>query len=106
VCILILLYIVEFSPPLQVFAEKVKARLGQAFRPGTVNMQNLAFKTLAMFCILFSAQFPNVSVITLLRYIEFLADNKYAASTVKNYISACKTKFKQMQLDVTAFESN
>jgi hypothetical protein len=88
-----------------VFAGKVKARLGQAFHPGTVNMQNLAFKTLAMFCILFSAQFPNISVIILLSYIEFLADNKYAASTVKNYVSACKTKYKQLQLNVTVCNS-
>jgi hypothetical protein len=102
----ILLYVTEFSPPLQVYADKVKARLGQAFRPGTVNTQNLAFKTLAMFCILFSAQFPNVSVINLLSYIEFLADNKYAASTIKNYVSACKTKYKQLQLNVEVFESN
>jgi site-specific recombinase XerD len=59
-----------------------------------------------MFCILFSSQFPKVSVITLLSYIEFLADNKYSASSVKNYLSACKIKFKQLQLDVIAFESN
>jgi hypothetical protein len=57
-----LLYITEFSPALQVLAGKVKARLGQAFLPGTVSMQNLAFRTLAMFCTLFSAQFPNILV--------------------------------------------
>jgi site-specific recombinase XerD len=102
----IILYFAEFTPELQVFQAKVKARLGEAIRPSTIGMQNLAFRTLAMFCILFSSKFPNVSVITLLSYIEFLADNKYSVATVKNYLSACKTKFKQLQLDVIAFESN
>jgi hypothetical protein len=49
--------------------------------------------------------FPNISTATLLAFIEFMADNKYNVATIKNYVSACKTKFKQLQLCVVPFQS-
>jgi hypothetical protein len=87
------------------YQQKVKHRLGSAFRESTLNSQALAYKTLAMFCILFSLPFPHVSVATLLAFIEFLVDNNYNVATVKNYISSCKSKYKQLQLPIIAFQS-
>jgi hypothetical protein len=40
----------------------------------------------------------------LLAFIEFLVDNKYNVATV-NYISSCKSKYKQLQLPIVAFQS-
>jgi site-specific recombinase XerD len=90
---------------LQLYSAQVKSRLAAAYRHSTNKAQETAVKTLAMFCILFSVPFPQVSTLTLLAYIEFLADNKYNVSTIKNYISACKSKFKQLSISVHPFES-
>jgi integrase len=96
---------VAVPPQLHMYQDKIKSRLAAAFRESTSNAQATAFKTVAMFCILFSLPFPQVSVATLLAFIEFMADNKYNVATVRNYISACKTKFKQLQLCIVPFQS-
>jgi hypothetical protein len=67
---------------LHVYSEQVKSRLAAAYRHSTTKAQETAVKTLAMFCILFSVPFPQVSTLTLLAYIEFLADNQYNVSTI------------------------
>jgi integrase len=90
---------------LQLYSAQVKSRLAAAYRHSTNKAQETAVKTLAMFYILFSVPFPQVSTLTLLAYIEFLPDNKYNVSTIKNYISACKSKFKQLSISVHPFES-
>jgi integrase len=89
-----------------VYADKVKLRLATAYRPSTRANHTLAVKTLAAFCILFSVQFPVVSTITLLTYIEFLVDNGLAPATIKNYLSAVQTTFRRLSIDITGFQSN
>jgi hypothetical protein len=88
------------------YADKVKLRLATAYRPSTRANHTLAVKTLAAFCILFSVQFPVVSTITLLTYIEFLVDNGLAPATIKNYLSAVQTTFRRLSIDITGFQSN
>jgi hypothetical protein len=44
-------------------------------------------------------------VATLLAFIQFLVDNNYNVATIKNYISSCKSKYKQLQLPIVAFQS-
>jgi integrase len=103
---LIVLIVIPVLPPqLQVYQPQIRSRLANAYRQSTSKAQEMAFKTLAIFCLLFSVPFPHISTVTLLAYIEFLADNKYNISTIKNYISACKSKFKQLALPIVSFES-
>jgi hypothetical protein len=93
---------VEFPPSLQVFQGKVKSRIKGAYRPSTIKSQTLAVRTLATFCNFYEVNFPA----TLLSFVEFLADNKLAPCTIKNYISSIKSTFRWIDMDVSQFESN
>jgi integrase len=98
--------VVEFPHSLKSFETKVKSRLSSAYATSTKNAQQVAVSSLAAFCIFYNLQFPAVTVLTLLSFVEFLNDNNLAPATIKNYLSSCKAKFKQAGLPVVNFNSN
>jgi integrase len=61
---------------------------------------------LAVFCIFYDLPFPIVSVLTLLTFVEFLADNNLSPATISNYLSSCKSKFKSMGLAIENFNNH
>jgi hypothetical protein len=97
---------VEFPTTLKQNQAKVHSRLTAAYRPATLRAQKAAFIILASFCILYELRFPQVAVTTILSFIEFLADNKLAPATVKNYLCAIKANFRRLGIDTVNFESN
>jgi integrase len=60
---------------------------------------------LALFALFYDVSFPSVSIPTILSFIEFLADNHYAAPTIHTYISSIKSKFNSVGLSVSGFFS-
>jgi hypothetical protein len=87
------------------YTERVKARLQQAYRPSTQRSQDYATFLLALFALFYGVSFPAVSIPTLLSFIEFLADNGYAAPTIRTYFSSIKSKFNAVGLSVSSFAS-
>jgi hypothetical protein len=75
------------------YADSVRARLQQAYRPSTQKSQDYSTFLLAIFALFYDVSFPSVSVPTILSFIEFLADNGYVAPTIRTYISSIKSKF-------------
>jgi integrase len=94
-----------FPPQLKHFEQKVKDTLAQAHAVSTRKAQCNAVFTLALFCMFFDVNFPKISIHTLLSFIVFLADNKLAVATVRNYVSSIKTRFKVLSISVEIFES-
>jgi hypothetical protein len=84
----------------------VQHRLAIAYRPSTRSSQQLAVRTLATFCIFYNLQFPNVGVATILAFVEFLADNKLAKATIKNYIGFIKAEYKSLDFNIVNFQSH
>jgi hypothetical protein len=60
---------------------------------------------LALFTLFYDLAFPNISIFTLLSFIEFLYDNALTVPTIKNYISSIKTKFSSSNVSVEVFNS-
>jgi hypothetical protein len=79
--------------------------LQQAYRPSTQKSQDYSTFLLAIFALFYDVSFPSVSVPTILSFIEFLADNGYAAPTIRTYISSIKSKFNSAGLSVSSFSS-
>jgi hypothetical protein len=82
-----------FPTQLKHFEQKVKDTLAQAHAVSTRKAQCNAVFTLALFCMFFYVNFPKVSIHTLLSFIVFLAENKLAVATIRNYVSSIKTRF-------------
>jgi hypothetical protein len=94
-----------FPPQLKHFEQKVKDTLAQAYAVSTRKAQCNATMSLALFCMFFDVNFPKVSIHTLLSFIVFLAENKLAVATIRNYVSSIKTRFKVLSIPIEVFES-
>jgi integrase len=83
----------------------VAARIQQAYRPATRKTQQLALKTLALFCCFHNLRFPEIHKFTLFAFIEFLIENHLSVATIKNYIAAIKATYIVKDWNMEAFES-
>ena len=61
------------------------------------------FRVFLSFCIFAGADICQLSTSTVLSFLEFLALSKLSLSVILNYISAIKTKFSILALDVSPF---
>jgi hypothetical protein len=100
------LYVTDFPPQLRSFAERVRVRLSQAYRPSTHSAHRTAVTALAMFCIYYDVSFPAIGIHTLLSFIEFLINSNLSVPTVKNYVSSIKSFFKANSLPSEVFLSH
>jgi hypothetical protein len=95
-----------FPIQLNMFAERVRRRLQDTYRPSTHRSQHTATVALALFCIYYEVAFPAISYHTVLAFIEFLMYSGLAVPTVKKIISSIKSHFKSNNLSIQAFESS
>jgi integrase len=94
-----------FPAQLAHFTAAVNHRLSQAYRPSTHQAHRTACVALALFTLFYDLAFPNISIFTLLSFIEFLNDNNLTVPTIKNYVSSIKTKFSSCNVSVEVFLS-
>ena len=70
--------------------EKVKNRLSTAFRPKTRMCYQRLFKVYVGFCLCVNVALHDLSVASVLCFLEYLVDNRVSVCMVVNYISALK----------------
>ena len=70
--------------------EKVKNRLSTAFRPKTRMCYQRLFKVFVGFCLCVNVALHDLSVASVLCFLEYLVDNRVSVCMVVNYISALK----------------
>jgi hypothetical protein len=56
-------------------------------------------------CLHFHNPFPNVSLLVLLSFLQFLSVTSLSVPTIKNYLSSIKSKFQQVSLPLSNFSS-
>jgi hypothetical protein len=94
-----------FPAQLAHLAAAVNHRLAQAYRPSNHKAHRTACVALALFTLFYDLAFPNITIFTLLSFIEFLNDNNLTVPTIKNYVSSIKTKFSSCNISVEVFLS-
>jgi hypothetical protein len=96
----------DFPPQLRLFAERVRVRLSQAYRPSTHSAHRTAVTALAMFCAYYDVSFPAIGIDTLLLFIKFLINSNLSVPTVKNYVTSINSFFKANSLPSEVFLSH
>jgi hypothetical protein len=93
-------------PTIGHYLTRVRSRVTSAYRPSTLQAHRTSTTALAMFCVFFDLEFPLVSEITLLAFLEFLVESSLGVASIKNYFSAIKSYFMSFNIPVTNFASH
>jgi integrase len=94
-----------FPPQLMQFLPAVRLRLFHAYRPSTRASHRLACVALALFCLRFSLPFHNLTLPSLLSFLQFLSASGLSPPTIKNYFSSVKSYFAACSIPTEVFLS-
>ena len=86
-------------------SSRANIRMQRAFRDSTSRAYNSMFRVFLAFCVFARVTTSQISIDTMLAFLEFLVFNGTSNSAVANYISALKAKFILLRLDTTLFDS-
>ena len=86
-------------------SSRANHRIQQAFRDSTTKAYNSMFRVFLALCVFAQVRTSQVTIDTMLAFLEFLVFNGSTNSGVANYISALKAKFIIFRLDSTLFDS-
>ena len=85
-------------------SSRANHRIQQAFRDSTSKAYNSMFRVFLAFCVFARIRTSQITIDTMLPFLEFLVFNGSTNSAVANYISALKAKFIIFRLDITLFD--
>jgi hypothetical protein len=85
------------------FLPAVRLRLFHAYRPSNRASHHLACVALALFCLRFSL--PNLTLPSLLSFLQFLSVSGLSPPTIKNYFSSVKSYFAACSISTEVFLS-
>ena len=85
-------------------ATGAKKRITTAFRPKTHKCYQMLYRTFIAFCVYLDLSIFDVSVVHIISYLEYLAQNGLSANMLANHVSAGKANFTMHGLDYSIWE--
>ena len=96
----------DFQGPGKSLASAANLRLWQAFRPSTMTSYMCMFKDFLAFLNCISTPVQQISVSTVLSFMEYLVQAGFSASNITNYVTALRSMYILFACDTTPFKDN